>query len=98
MSIAARHKEQSDRAKAGEASSSSSSRPLEPATLKKATTTGGMGSKKSGKRKEALDQAFGLKGGPKSAPLADTRRHLVDDKAPSLTLDIRSSLMLPGYV
>lgn len=95
MSIAARHKEQTERAKAGETSSSSSSRQPEAATLKKATTTGGMGSKK-GKRKEALDQAFGLKVNPVSAPLAETGRNLVDDTAPSLTLDIRNSLMLPG--
>lgn len=90
MSIAARHKEQSAKAKAD---------PGQKTTLKKSSTTGGSSDKKAGKRKEALDQAFGKGGvaaGPSSAPLAGTRR--VDDKAPSLTLDIRNSLMLPGYV
>jgi hypothetical protein len=99
MSIAARHKEQTERAKgAPEVPATSSSRQPEYSTLKKAATTSGMGSKKAGKRKEAIDQAFGIKASPSSAPLAGTRRNVVDDKAPSLTLDIRNSLMLPGYV
>lgn len=90
MSIAARHKEQSAKAKVETG---------QKATLKKSATTNGVSDKKAGKRKDALDQAFGkgnVGAGPSSAPLAGTRR--VDDKAPSLTLDIRNSLMLPGCV
>jgi hypothetical protein len=83
MSIAARHKEQTSKAKA-------------PSDSQK---TGTVSDKKAGKRKEALDQAFGAgnggRAGPSSAPLAGTRR--VDDKAPSLNVDIRNSLMMPGY-
>lgn len=90
MSIAARHKEQAAKSKAP----ADQQKPT--GTLKKAST---VSDKKAGKRKEALDQAFGSgnagRAGPSSAPLAGTRR--VDDKAPSLTLDIRNSLMMPGY-
>jgi hypothetical protein len=96
MSIAARHKEQSSKGKAQTDPSPKTS----TGTLKKSVTASGLSDKK-GKRKEALDQAFGMggsssgKAGPSSAPLAGTRK--VDDKAPSLTLDIRNSLMMPGY-
>jgi len=91
MSIAARHKEQTSKAKAPADSQTTGG------ILKKAVT---VSDKKAGKRKEALDQAFGSgnggRAGPSSAPLAGTRR--VDEKAPSLTLDIRNSLMMPGFV
>jgi hypothetical protein len=91
MSIAARHKEQASKAKPPVDQQKATG------TLKKAVT---VSDKKSGRRKEVLDQAFGNgnggRAGPSSAPLAGTRR--VDDKAPSLTLDIRNSLMMPGYV
>jgi len=91
MSIAARHKEQTSKAKAPADSQTTGG------ILKKAVT---VSDKKAGKRKEALDQAFGSgnggRAGPSSAPSAGTRR--VDEKAPSLTLDIRNSLMMPGYV
>jgi hypothetical protein len=90
MSIAARHKEQTSKAKAPADSQKTGG------SLKKSVT---VSDKKAGKRKEALDQAFGAgnggRAGPSSAPLAGTRR--VDDKAPSLNVDIRNSLMMPGY-
>jgi len=90
MSIAARHKEQTSKAKAPVDSQKT------VGTLKKSVT---VTDKKAGKRQEALDQAFGSgnggRAGLSSAPSAGTRR--VDDKAPSLTLDIRNSLMMPGY-
>ena len=94
MSIAARHKEQSSKSKADK---SDITQKATAGTLKKAVT---VSDKKAGKRKEAPDQAFGSgigdRAGPSSAPLAGTRR--VADKAPSLTVDIRNSLMMPGYV
>jgi hypothetical protein len=90
MSIAARHKEQSSKTKAPADSQKTGG------SLKKSVT---VSDKKGGKRKEALDQAFGAgnggRAGPSSAPLAGTRR--VGDKAPSLNVDIRNSLMMPGY-
>jgi hypothetical protein len=90
MSIAARHREQTSKAKAPADSQKTGG------SLKKSVT---VSDKKAGKRKEALDQAFGAgnggRAGPSSAPLAGTRR--VDDKAPSLNVDIRNSLMMPGY-
>ena len=94
MSIAARHKEQSSKTKADK---SDITPKATAGSLKKAVT---VSDKKAGKRKEAPDQAFGSgigdRAGPSSAPLAGTRR--VADKAPSLTVDIRNSLMMPGYV
>jgi hypothetical protein len=91
MSIAARHKEQTSKAKAPADSQKTGG------SLKKSVT---VSDEKAGKRKEALDQAFGAgnggRAGSSSAPLAGTSR--VDDKAPSLNVDIRNSLMMPGYV
>lgn len=46
--------------------------------------------KKAGKRKEAVDAAFGV------GELGTRRPPKVGDKAPSLDVDIRNSLMLPG--
>lgn len=92
-SIAARHKEQHDRAKGKDKDA-----PEKPAaTLKKAATTGGnrgeaLSEKQAGKRKEAVDAAFVVGDGGGS-----TRRPgRVGDKAPSLDVDIRTSLILPG--
>jgi hypothetical protein len=89
MSIAARHKEQTSKTKAPADSQKTGE------SLKKSVT---LSDKNAGKRKEALDQVFGAgnggRAGPSSAPLAGRR---VDDKAPSLNVDIRNSLMMPGY-
>jgi hypothetical protein len=93
MSIAARHKEQSAKSKEkdkGKEETSGPSTKTSAATLKKAATVSGLSDKKAGKRKEALDQAFGGIGGG-SAP-----RSKIQDKAPSLNVDIRNSLMMPG--
>lgn len=101
-SIAARHKEQHDRAKSKDETSRPPA-PPPPATLKKsATTGGGISEKKAGKRKEAVDAAFGVGAGAGAGAgvgageLGTRRPPKVGDKAPSLDVDIRYSLMLPG--
>lgn len=104
-SISARHKEQSDRAKGknvappADASTSATEQPpvpdTRPATLKKsATTGGGFSEKRAGKRKEAVDAAFGVSGAGGQGSRQTGPR--VSDKAPSLNIDIRNSLILPG--
>lgn len=92
-SIAARHKDQLERTKGKDRDAAEKP----DSTLKKAATTAGnrgeaLSEKRAGKRKEAVDAAFGLGDGSTRRP---TR---VGDKAPSLDVDIRTSLIMPGCV